>query len=98
MEKTHNDYYYSLFCKWQESGMTKSAFAASQGISRFSFYYWCKKFGQDSIPAGQESGFTRVAVCEQDPSSPAVRIAYPNGVVVELFGSLDSEKIKSLVF
>jgi len=98
MEKTHNDYYYSLFCNWQGSGMTKSAFATSEGISRFRFYYWCKKFGQDSIPAGQKSGFTRVSVCGHGPSSPAARIAYPNGEVVELFGLLDPEKIKTLVF
>ena len=98
MEKTSNDTYYSLFCKWQGSGMSKAAFAASEGISRFSFYYWCKKFGGESVSAERDSGFTRISVSGMDSLSVSARITYPNGVSVELFGSADVERIKALVF
>lgn len=98
MEKTSNDAYYSLFCKWQGSGMSKSAFAASEGISSFSFYYWCKKFGGESVSVERDSGFTQVSVSGTDSLSVSARITYPNGVSIELFGSVDTQLIKSLVF
>ena len=98
MEKTSNDTYYSLFCKWQVSGMSKAAFAASEGVSKFRFYYWCKKFGGDSVSDEPDSGFTRLSVSGLDFPQVSVRINYPNGVSVELFGSADVERIKALVF
>lgn len=78
--------------------MSKAAFAASEGISRVTFYYWCKKFGGEPLSAESDSGFTRLSVSEHDSSSVSARIIYPNGVSVELFGSADSERIKALVF
>jgi hypothetical protein len=44
MKKATNEAYYSLYCKWQESGQTKAAFAALEGIPKATFHYWCKKF------------------------------------------------------
>ncbi|MFD2033706.1 hypothetical protein ACFSKL_02830 [Belliella marina] len=44
MKKISNDEYYKLFTKWQGSGLSKAAFASETGISRVSFYYWCRKF------------------------------------------------------
>jgi hypothetical protein len=51
MKNTTNEAYYSLFCKWQESGQSKATFAASEGIPKATFYYWCKKFGTGSVSA-----------------------------------------------
>ena len=30
--------------QWKKSGLSVKAFAASQGMSNFSFQYWCKKY------------------------------------------------------
>ena len=54
--------------------MSKAAFAASEGVSKFRFYYWCKKFGGDSVSAERDSGFTRLSVSRHDPSGCRKRL------------------------
>ncbi|MCH7405285.1 IS66 family insertion sequence element accessory protein TnpA, partial [Belliella aquatica] len=60
MKKISNDEYYKLFTKWQESGLSKAAFASEAGISRASFYYWCRKFEEETIDYADSSGFSLV--------------------------------------
>lgn len=96
MKKTSNDAYYSLFCKWQESGQSKAAFAETAGIPKQTFYYWCKKFDTDSVTSASPSPFS---IIPMDPlaASPVVRISYPSGILVELFGAVDVITVRELV-
>lgn len=97
MKKISKDGYYSLFCRWQASGISKASFAGAEGISRTAFYYWCKKFssGQTS-PAGQSS-FSLVTPGAGFQEEPAVRITYPSGVSIEFFGKVEIGSIKTLL-
>ena len=97
MEKISNEVYYDLFCRWQGSGLNKAAFAAREGIPKVSFYYWCKKFESKPDLPELRSGFTRIGLPATSPSAVA-KISYPSGVSLELFGQLDANTIKALLF
>ena len=98
MKKTSIETYYELFYRWQRSGLSKSAFADSEGISRVSFYSWCKKFETKTDSQDASTGFTRIELAESTSQVAVAKISYPSGVSVELFGSLDPDRIKALVF
>ena len=97
MKKTTTEQYYSLFCKWQESGKSKAAFAESEGIPKQTFYYWCKKFDGDDVPTASSSPISLLAIDSPGGASPVVRIRYPSGVCVELFGAMDAVTVRELV-
>ncbi|MEB2787375.1 IS66 family insertion sequence element accessory protein TnpA [Algoriphagus persicinus] len=94
MKKTSNEAYYSLYCKWQESGKSKTAFATSVGIPKATFYYWCKKFDTDSVTTA--SPFSIIPM-DHITASPVARISYPSGISVELFGVVDVVTVRELV-
>ena len=96
MKKTTNEAYYSLYCKWQESGQTKAAFAASEGIPKATFHYWCKKFDSYTVPTSSPSPFSIIPM-HPTTTSPVARISYPCGICVELFGAVDVVTVRELV-
>ena len=96
MKKTSNEAYYSLYCKWQESGKTKATFAASVGIPKATFYYWCRKFDTDTVPTSFPSPFSIIPM-DHPRASPVARISYPSGICVELFGAVDVVTVRELV-
>jgi hypothetical protein len=98
MKKMSIETYYELFYRWQRSGLSKSAFADSEGISKVSFYSWCKKFETKSDSQDASTGFTRIELAESASQVAVAKISYPSGVSVELFGPLDPDWIKALVF
>jgi hypothetical protein len=98
MKKMSIETYYELFYRWQRSGLSKAAFADSEGISKVSFYSWCKKFETKSDSQDASTGFTRIELAEFASQVAVAKISYPSGVSVELFGPLDPDWIKALVF
>jgi hypothetical protein len=96
MKNVSNEEYYSLFCKWRESGQSKASFAATAGIPKQTFYYWCKKFDTDSVTSASLSPFSIIPM-DQITASPVVRISYPSGILVELFGAVDLSIVRELV-
>ena len=98
MKKTSSEAYLHLFCKWQRSRMSKAAFADREGIPKVSFYYWCKKIDLKPDTLERRTDFTRIDLSQTASSSAVAKINYPNGVSLELFGFLDTDRIKALVF
>jgi hypothetical protein len=98
MKKISNEVYYDLFGKWQGSGLSKAVFAAREGVPKVSFYYWCKKFDSKPEPLEHRSGFTRIGLSPATSPSAVAMISYPSGVSLELFGQLDTDAIKALLF
>ncbi len=98
MKKTSIETYYELFYRWQRSGLSKAAFADREGISKVSFYSWCKKFETKTDSQDSQSGFSRIELTEATAQIAVAKINYPNGISVELFGPLDPDWIKALVF
>jgi hypothetical protein len=96
MKKTTNEAYYSLYCKWQESGKTKAAFANSESIPKATFYYWCRKFDTDTAPKASSSLFSIIPM-HPFTAGPVARINYPSGVCVELFGTVDVATVRELL-
>ncbi|GGZ41863.1 hypothetical protein GCM10007049_38830 [Echinicola pacifica] len=96
MRKKSKQVYYSLFCKWQESGQRKATFAAAEGIPKQTFYYWCKKFDTDSAPSTSPPPFSIIPM-DHIAASPVARISYPSGICVELFGAVDVATVRELV-
>lgn len=98
MKKRSIETYYELFYRWQRSGLSKAAFADREGISRVSFYSWCKKFDAKADFQDTLTGFSRIELVESPSQDVVARITYPSGNSVELFGSVDGERIKALIF
>jgi hypothetical protein len=98
MKKTSIETYYELFYRWQRSGLSKAAFADREGISKVRFYSWCKKFETKTDSQDASTGFTRIELAETTSRIAVARINYPSGISVELFGSLDPDRIKALLF
>lgn len=97
MKKIGNEEYYSLFSRWRASGLNKAAFALEEGISRTTFYYWCKKFeDSETVPSGS-SGFSLMASVPVTQKEPVMRISYPSGVRVDFFEKADPDTIKKLL-
>ncbi len=97
MKKTSIETYYELFYRWQRSGLSKAAFADREGISKVSFYAWCKKFETKSDSQESQAGFSRIELAEAASQIAVARISYPSGISVELFASFDPDWIKALV-
>jgi hypothetical protein len=96
MKNLSKEEYSSLYCKWQESGQSKASFAATAGIPKATFYYWCKKFDTDSVTSASPSPFSIIPM-DYISASPVVRISYPSGILVELFGAVDVITVRELV-
>jgi hypothetical protein len=97
MKKISNDDYYSLFCRWQASGISKASFAESDGISRTAFYYWCRKFSMGQSSQTGQSSFSLVTPDVGFQKDPVVRICYPSGVSIEFFGKVEIDSVKRLL-
>jgi len=97
MKKISNDEYYSFFCQWRSSGISKSLFASREGISLTSFYYWCRKFEGRETVCLDSSGFSLVTPDRSFQKDPVIRISYPSGVSVEFFSKIDPDMIKRLL-
>jgi len=97
MKKISNEEYYVLFCRWQSSGKSKASFAEDEGISRTVFYYWCRKFSQEQSSAANDPAFSLIAPDGGFQKDPVVRISYPSGVSIELFGKVGIESVKKLL-
>lgn len=98
MKKISNDEYYDLFTRWQESGLSKGAYASEAGISRASFYYWCRKFEEQPFKnSSAASGFSLVNSEIEFQKDPIFKINYPSGVSIEFFGKVDITTIKELL-
>lgn len=98
MKKTSIETRYELFYRWQRSGISKAAFADREGISKVSFYSWCKKFEAKTGLQESQSGFSRIELAEATSAVVVAKISYPSGISVELFSSIDPDWIKALVF
>jgi transposase-like protein len=97
MKKISNDEYYDLFNRWQVSGKNKASFAEEEGISRTTFYYWCRKFSLKEPASTVQSSFSAITPELGFQREPVVRISYPSGVSIEFFGKVEIESIKKLV-
>jgi len=97
MKKISNDEYYDLFSRWQVSGKSKASFAEEEGISRTTFYYWCRKFSLEEASPTYQSSFSVIAPDIGFQREPVVRIGYPSGVSIEFFTKVEIESIKKLL-
>ena len=98
MKKTSNQDFIELYRTWKVSCMSKAAFAAANNVSKASFYYWTNKFLREESNSGTSASFSLIASPEVNLHGPAARINYPSGVSIDIFGRLDAEMVKSLLF
>lgn len=96
MKKISNEEYQNLFIRWQDSGISKAEFAALEGISKTTFYYWCRKF-EEGTAQGDMPGFSHIGSVPGFQKEPYVRINYPSGVSIEFFGQVSPDSIKGLL-
>ena len=97
MKKINNDEYYDLVCRWRVSGKSKASFAVEEGISRTTFYYWCRKFSVGQPSTTGQSSFSLVTPKVGFQKDSVIKINYPSGISIELFGKVDTDTIKKLL-
>jgi hypothetical protein len=96
--KTQSDQeMYGLYQFWHDSRKSKAEFAKEKGLVLSTFYFWAKKFNQnykgETVAVG---GFNRLDVVPSSGYEATVRISYPSGITVELYGIPDSSLVRSL--
>ena len=97
MRTTTEQEMYGLYRSWKDSGKTRTEFAKENGLVPATFYYWTKKFSRTGKEgASPAAGFRRLDVDTPARQGVVVRISYPSGITVELFGSPDPILIRSL--
>lgn len=74
-----------------QSGKTVVEFCEDRGIKPSVYYYWRKKSRKQDTQK-----FIPVKATQRIPGS-GIRILYPNGVQLELYGTMDADQIKTLV-
>jgi len=97
MKKIGNDEYYDLVNRWQISGKSKASFAEEEGISRTTFYYWCKKLSVEQSSPTAQSPFSLVTPEIGFQKDPFIKINYPSGICIEFFGKVDIDTVKRLL-
>jgi hypothetical protein len=97
MKKNGNDEYYDLVNRWQTSGKSKASFAQEEGISRTTFYYWCKKMSVKQSSSTDQSSFSLVPPHLGFQKDPVIKINYPSGICIEFFGKVDIDSVKKLL-
>lgn len=80
---------FGLVEQWQQSGVSQSAFAVSQGLSIVKFRYWIRKHRQ----LGQDCAFIQL----NGTLAQSISIRYPNGVELNLPAQVPIMVLKSLV-
>ncbi len=88
---------YSLCQAWKDTGKSKAKFAKENGLVLSTFYYWAKKFNQnDKGETAAVGGCNRLDVVPTSGYEATVRISYPSGITVELYGIPDISLVRSL--
>ena len=81
----------SLYKEWQISGEKKKSFSLRKGISPSTFHYWTKKFAKPVSEKSSSSSFHQIQLADTvQCESPCLIIRYPNGILIEWRGSLES--------
>jgi len=80
-----------LYKEWKNSGEAKKAFALRKGISPSTFHYWVEKFSKVCSKKSSLSSFDYILLENTIKSDgPGMIIRYPNGMVLEWYGSMES--------
>ncbi len=93
MEKKRNNQidYKSWESERAESGKSVVEFCKARGINPSVYYYWRKKQLREN-----DSKFAHVSLSSSGHGS-GIRILYPNGVQVELYGEVNVAQMKTLI-
>jgi hypothetical protein len=83
----------SLVDQWQESGMTRTAFAASIGMKLSKFYYWTEQHNKLSK---KKSDFIEIPIPVVPAPPKDIILRYPNGIELILPHDFLVETIKAL--
>nr|WP_120261013.1 hypothetical protein [Sphingobacterium detergens] len=67
----------SMLAHWQQSGKSKKAYCAENGISEATFYYWFSRSKENDTICGN------FITIDKRPRKSDVEIIYPNGVRIK---------------
>lgn len=79
---------------WESSGQTKRTFCKERGITLSVFYYWFKKYNEETQPGG----FVPLDFDVAPTSADVVEIKYPNGVTLRLPPGTSSSAIRQYIY
>jgi putative transposase len=83
--------YHNIVQERLDSGKSVKEFCEERGIRPSLYYYWRKKHLDQ-----RESKFQHIQVSSSGPGA-GMRILYPNGVQLELYGEVNLAQIRTLI-
>lgn len=72
----------SMIADWQQSGKSKKAYCAENGINEAKFYYWISRIKESDKSA---VGFLTI---DKSSKNSDIEIIYPNGVRIKVGNDL----------
>lgn len=84
---------FSHIRSWQQSGMSQKDYYTRHGIKPWTFYYWLDKYRQKQEAPPAEF----IPIHTGNLQSEAIRISYPNGVVLHLPAQTGLPSIQALI-
>ncbi len=87
---------FSIIEEWEVSGLKKKEFCSQKGIGEWIFYYWQKQYR--SYQTNNASGFIPIqAKVFPAPHAYPIAVCYPNGVRLELPGTVPLNQVMALI-
>ncbi|MGF7029043.1 MULTISPECIES: IS66 family insertion sequence element accessory protein TnpA [Sphingobacterium] len=72
----------SMISDWQQSGKSKKAYCAENGINEATFYYWFSRSKENNMTSGS------FITIDKDNRKNDVEVIYPNGVRIKIENDL----------
>ena len=91
---------FALLEKYRAGNLTQKQFCAQENISMSTFLYWYKRCRRDAGATPVADAFIPIAVTATNSpaeTAPTCSVEYPNGVVVRLFGAVNTSLLAELV-
>jgi hypothetical protein len=104
MKKKHHtkEQMLAVYTDWQQSGLGKKNYCNQIGLATSTFFYWAKKFAQNTECPGAlcpapyvDSGFRELDFPTH--AGVVLEIEYPSGARIKLYRQVEANWIKSLL-
>jgi predicted acetyltransferase len=84
--------------EWKQSGESQTTFCKNKKLSFHIFYYWLRRYKDQSRPATTRKAFIPVTIpVNEMTSSNEIEIYYPNGVRIVLPKNSDLSMVRTFI-
>lgn len=82
--------------RWQESGLSQKSFCEKESIKSYTFYYWYKRYRQQTQSSESQSGFVKLKI-EKPTIAASVEVLFPDGMRLLFNEPVSPDYLKALI-